>query len=305
MGQQPDFEQIALKFEDLSFSGEQFRQSDASHPSVADLADAKHYSLRVPNLPAAECPRARLLSAGPGALSTAELLALLIGSGHSTVGMSAVTLAEHLLFEVSRGDADTLARLRHITVQELMIVPGIGVAKAAAIVAAVELGKRVFHPRPSDMTVVDDPAIAAGALAQDLMWQTQERFAVLFLDVKHRIIATKVITIGSATETLAHPREIFGEAVRRRATRIIVAHNHPSGSLEPSGEDILLTRQLLQGGQTLGIPVLDHLILGNGNYVSLRQTMLYFHNFGRVFSPTSAPQSHQTSAGELHQLRQV
>jgi DNA repair protein RadC len=119
--------------------------------------------------------------------------------------------------------------------------------------------------------VVDDPSVAAAALSHELMWQTQERFAVLFLDVKHRIIGSKVITIGTATETLAHPRDIFREVLRHGATRIIIAHNHPSGSLEPSPEDITLTRQLLEAAQVLGVPLLDHLILGNGDYASLRQ----------------------------------
>ncbi|PLZ30388.1 hypothetical protein CBP27_23615, partial [Fischerella thermalis WC542] len=115
------------------------------------------------------------------------------------------------------------------------------------------------------------PAAAAAALSQDLMWQNQERFAVLLLDVKNRLLGTQVITIGTATETLAPPREIFREVIRQGATRLIVAHNHPSGNIEPSSEDIELTRQLLAGAAFLGIPLLDHLILGNGNHQSLRE----------------------------------
>jgi DNA repair protein RadC len=103
------------------------------------------------------------------------------------------------------------------------------------------------------------------------MWQEQERFAVLLLDVKHRILGSKVITIGTATETLAHPRDIFREVIRQGATRVIIAHNHPSGVLEPSPEDISLTEQLLAASKVLAIPLLDHLILGNGDYCSLRQ----------------------------------
>jgi DNA repair protein RadC len=130
----------------------------------------------------------------------------------------------------------------------------------------------VYQSRPPEKTIVDDPAVAAAALSHELMWQTQERFAVLVLDVKHRLIASQVITIGTATETLAHPREIFREIIRLGGNRAIVAHNHPSGNLEPSSEDLLLTRQLLEGARFLSIPLLDHLILGNGNHVSLRQT---------------------------------
>jgi DNA repair protein RadC len=103
------------------------------------------------------------------------------------------------------------------------------------------------------------------------MWQSQEKFAVLFLDVKNRLLGNKVLTVGTATETLAHPRDIFREVLRHGATRAIVAHNHPSGHLEPSPEDIELTRQLLKAAQLLQVPLLDHLILGNGYAQSLRQ----------------------------------
>ena len=95
---------------------------------------------------------------------------------------------------------------------------------------------------------------------------------MVLLDIRHRLLGTKVITIGTATETLAHPREIFKEVIRNGAVRCIVAHNHPSGNLDPSPEDLSLTRQLLQGAQILAIPVLDHLIIGNGDYRSLRQS---------------------------------
>jgi DNA repair protein RadC len=153
-----------------------------------------------------------------------------------------------------------------------MVVPGVGPAKATTILAAIELGKRVFQSRPAEQTVIDDPALAAAALSDELMWQAQERFAVLMLDVRHRLLGTQVITIGTATETIAHPRDIFREVIRQGATRVIIAHNHPSGSLDPSPEDISLTKQLLAGAQLLAIPLLDHLILGNGDYRSLRQT---------------------------------
>ena len=156
--------------------------------------------------------------------------------------------------------------------RELTAIPGVGPAKATAILAAIELGKRVYQPRPSEGTVIDDPAVAAAVLSNDLMWQSQEKIATLLLDVKHRLIGHQVISIGTATESLAHPREIFREVIRHGAVRVIFAHNHPSGIVDPSSEDIELTGQLLQGAQFLGIPLLDHLILGNGNYRSLRQT---------------------------------
>ncbi|EFA74395.1 DNA repair protein RadC [Raphidiopsis brookii D9] len=111
------------------------------------------------------------------------------------------------------------------------------------------------------------------------MWQSQEKFAVLLLDVKNRFLGTKIITIGTATETLASPRDIFREVIRHGATRMIIAHNHPSGNLDPSQADLDLTRQLLSGAQLLNIPILDHLILGNGNHQSLREITSLWDDF--------------------------
>jgi len=230
------------------------------------------YHLRVADLPFDERPRERLLSQGSRYLSTAELLAILLGTGQGAGKLSAVGLGQYLLQELSQHQRDPLAVLQDISPQELMQISGVGPAKATTILAALELGKRVFQARPLERTIINDPALAAAALGADLMWQSQERFAVLLLDTKHRLLGTRVITIGSATETIAHPRDIFREVIRQGATRAIVAHNHPSGSLEPSPEDMELTRQLLAGAQLLGIPLLDHLILGNGDYRSLRQT---------------------------------
>lgn len=231
------------------------------------------YSLRVADMPATERPRERLLAHGAKRLSAAELIAILLTTGQGKGGLSAVGLGQFLLQHLGKDapEGDGLSALREVTAEELIAVSGIGPAKAATILAALELGKRVLQSQPPNLTVVDDPSVAAAALGHELMWQSQERFAVLLLDVKHRIIGSKVISIGTATETLAHPREIFREVIKRGATRVIVAHNHPSGSLEPSKEDIILTRQLLKGAHLLGIPLLDHLILGNGDYASIRQ----------------------------------
>ncbi|MBF1990009.1 RadC family protein [Fischerella thermalis] len=229
------------------------------------------YCLRIADMPKTERPRERLLAHGAKVLSTAELIAILLGTGQGPGKLSAVGLGQYILHELSKCDREPLAVLRDISAAELMQIPGIGPAKATTILAAIELGKRAFQSRPADRTVIDSPAAAAAALSQDLMWQNQERFAVLLLDVKNRLLGTQVITIGTATETLAPPREIFREVIRQGATRLIVAHNHPSGNIEPSSEDIELTRQLLAGAAFLGIPLLDHLILGNGNHQSLRE----------------------------------
>jgi DNA repair protein RadC len=230
------------------------------------------YKLRIADLPNTERPRERLIEQGVQSLSTAELIAILIGTGQGPGKLSAIGLGQYILKKLGEHQRDALDVLRHISAQELMQIPGIGLAKAASILAAIELGKRVLYSRPSERPVIDDPAIAASILSTDLMWQPQERFAVLLLDVKHRLIGSQVVSIGTATETLAHPRDIFREAIRQGAVRLIVAHNHPSGNVEPSPEDISLTQQLLTAANLLGIPLLDHLILGSGTHLSLRQT---------------------------------
>ncbi|NJK50352.1 DNA repair protein RadC [Candidatus Gracilibacteria bacterium] len=229
------------------------------------------YSLRIADIPTSERPRERLLSLGAKTLSTAELLAILLATGQGKGKLSAVGLGQHILQELGQHKREPLDVLREISPQELMAIPGIGPAKATTILAAVEIGKRAFQIRPMERVTVDSPSSAASAVSLDLMWQQQERFAVVLLDVKNRIIGTKVVTIGTATETLVHPREIFREVIKQGATKLIVAHNHPSGNLEPSDADLQLTEQLLQGAQYLSIPLLDHLILGNGEYQSLRQ----------------------------------
>lgn len=229
------------------------------------------YSLRIADIPTTERPRERLISHGAKSLATGELLAILLGTGQGAGKLSAVGLGQYILQKLGEHQRDPLAVLRDSSIHELTQISGIGPAKATTILAAIELGKRVLASRPTEQTTIDDPAVAAAVLSTDLMWQPQERFAIVLLDVKHRLLGTRIITIGTATETLAHPRDIFREVIRQGAVRAIVAHNHPSGNLEPSPEDIALTRQLLSGGQVLGIPLLDHLILGNGDYTSLRQ----------------------------------
>ncbi len=231
------------------------------------------YSLRIIDMPESERPRERLLAIGAKHLSTAELIAILLATGQGKGKLSAVGLGQYILQQLSQNQRDPMGVLRDVTPQELMNIHGVKLAKAATIIAAVELGKRAFLSRPTERTVIDSPEAASAALSHELMWQSQERVATLLLDAKNQLLGTKVITIGTATETLANPRDIFREALRQGATRMIVAHNHPTGSVEPSDEDITLTKQLLQGAQLLCIALLDHLILGDGNHQSLRRTM--------------------------------
>ncbi|MDY6941096.1 MAG: DNA repair protein RadC [Cyanobacteriota bacterium] len=237
------------------------------------------YSVRITDLPNTERPRERLIAHGAATLATAELLAILLGTGQGKGKLSAVGLGQHILQKLSQHQREPLDVLREIGVAELTQIPGVGPAKATTILAAIELGKRVFQMRPSDRQEIGSPDAAAACLSHELMWQSQERLAVVMLDVKNCLIGTQVLTIGTATETLAHPRDIFREVIRQGAIRAIVAHNHPTGNLEPSEADLILTRTLLQGAIYLDLPIIDHLILGNGNYRSLRETTSLWDDF--------------------------
>jgi DNA repair protein RadC len=229
------------------------------------------YTLRIADIPISERPRERLLTVGAKNLATAELIAILLGTGQGKGKLSAVGLGQHILQELSQYQRDPLDVLRDISPQELIKIHGVGTAKATTILAAIELGKRAFQFSPKERALINNPDAAAAILSHELMWQKQEKFAVILLDTRNCLIGTQVITIGIATETLAHPREIFREAIKQGATKLIIAHNHPTGNLQPSPDDINLTERLLQGAQYLEIPLLDHLILGNGNHQSIRE----------------------------------
>ncbi len=226
--------------------------------------------MEILRIPDSERPRERLLDRGAQLLGTAELIALVLNTGQS--GTSALHIAHNLLSLLGQDAAEPLTHLRDISPVELMHLPGIGPAKAATLLASIELGRRIFLARPNHRSVVDTPEVVAQVLGSELTFARQEQFAVLLLDIKNRLIAQRIVSVGTIDETIAHPREVFREAIRQGAAGIIVAHNHPSGQTDPSCEDLRLTEQLLACGKTLQIPVLDHVILGSGGFTSLRRT---------------------------------
>jgi len=230
------------------------------------------YSLRIADMVETERPRERLLQHGVRHLAVAELLAILLGTGQGAGKLSAVGLGQLILQTIGQDSCDPIASFQTVNAQELMNIPGVGPAKATTILAAIELGKRVFSTRPPERAEITDPSVAVAALSHDLMWQQEERLAVLMLDSRNRILSQKILTIGTATETIANPRDIFREVLKSGAVKFMLAHNHPSGSLKPSAEDISLTQQILQGAEFLNLLLLDHLILGNGSFCSMRET---------------------------------
>ena len=221
--------------------------------------------LTVRDLPAEERPRERLAASGAEALAAAELIACVLGRG--IAGESVLTTAQRLLgrFGSPRGIAGA-------TLEELGQVRGIGPAKAAQLKAACELGRRAeLDPRAPESGVVDSAEAAARLARRHLAGKRREHFILLLLDTRHRLIRAAEISVGTLDMSVVHPRETFREAITSGAAAILLAHNHPSGDPAPSPEDLELTRRLMEAGRLLGIPVLDHLIVGSRQTLSLRE----------------------------------
>lgn len=230
---------------------------------MTDLADrSTHTSFTIRELPRSERPRERLQSLGAQTLSTAELLAILIGSGSG--GHSAIGVGHEIL---ARAEG-SLRRIATQPVAALTAQPGVGMVRAISIHAALELGRRMAseaHEDGAPMRTPRDVYAAYGPRLQDL---PVEEFHVAVLDAQHRLERDVTITRGLLNSSLVHPREVFRQAIAERAAAIIVVHNHPSGDPTPSTDDRVVTEQLVAAGRLLDIPVHDHLIVGHGRYVS-------------------------------------
>lgn len=221
-------------------------------------------SFVIRDLPASERPRERLEQYGPESLSTAELLAIVLRVGSR--GESAVRLAERLL-----SDFEGLAGIARARVPQLSAVPGMGLAKAAQVKASFELGKRLATSVDGPRPIVRGAADAAALVMEDLRYREQECLAAVFLDTRNQVICTRVLTVGTLTGSPAHPREIFREALAQGCASLILCHNHPSGDPTPSKDDITLTARLVRAGELMGVPVVDHIVVGSGQFVSLRE----------------------------------
>lgn len=217
---------------------------------------------RVLELPSEERPRERLARHGAVALSSRELLALVIGSGSRRTPV--LEVADALIGDGLRGLAAT-------SLPELEQRRGLGRAKAARVLAALELGARLASEGRGAAPALRTPEDVARHLLPRYAHRPVETFGLLALDVRQRLKREAVVSIGCLTASLVHPREVFQEAVAARAAALVLFHNHPSGDPEPSAEDVALTRRLAAAGALMGIEVVDHLILGAGRYVSLKQ----------------------------------
>lgn len=212
-------------------------------------------------LPLEERPRERLMAQGSRALTNAELLAILLRTGRK--GETALEMGRALA-----GVPGGLSGLSRLTAAQLASVKGIGPAKAVTVLAALELGKRCAMQKTQVRLTVRSAADAAAAVMPRLRYETKEHFIVLLLDTKHHVIDMPVISIGTLDMSVVHPREVFFPAVVQHAAAIILMHNHPSGEPSPSREDRAVTDKLVQAGRIFDIPVLDHIIIGDGCYVS-------------------------------------
>ncbi|MDM5330844.1 DNA repair protein RadC [Neobacillus sp. CF12] len=221
-------------------------------------------SLMIRDFPQDERPRERFIQNGPESLSNHELIAILLRTG--TKDESVLQLSNRLLTNF-----EGLRLLKAATLEEMTEIKGIGQAKAIQVLAAVEIGRRIANLNYNDRYVIRSPEDGANYVMNDMRFLSQEHFVCLYLNTKNQVLHKQTIFIGSLNASIVHPREVFREALKRSAASIICLHNHPSGDPAPSREDIEVTKRLVECGKMIGIDVLDHLIIGENKFVSLKE----------------------------------
>lgn len=219
----------------------------------------------IKEIPLYDRPREKMAACGARSLTDAELIAILLRTG--TPEKSALDIAGEMTAE--GGLYNRLAGITRIS--ELMHIKGLGQAKAATVLAALEIGRRIASARPLERVHIGSAQEGADFLMPRLRYAAREQFVAVMLNSKNRVIATEVISEGTLTSSVVHAREVFTPALLHHAAAVIVAHNHPSGDPQPSREDREVTAMLAQSGKVLGIPLLDHLIIGDGAYYSFQE----------------------------------
>lgn len=221
--------------------------------------------LQIKNMPESERPYEKCQKFGVSALSDAELLAVIIKTG--TKDMRSTDLASHILSLCE--DKGGLGCLSRLSIQELTKIKGIGKVKAIQILCAAELSRRIAKSSASSGIDFTSSEAVASFYMEDLRHASQEHLVMLMLDTKNRLIKDIVLTKGTINSTIMHPREIFVEALKNEAVHIILVHNHPSGDPTPSKNDIQMTKDIAKIGKLLGIPLIDHVIIGDNQFESL------------------------------------
>lgn len=225
------------------------------------------YHLTIKQMPETERPREKLCRHGAANLTDAELLALIIGTG--SYQETALQLASRLVNMLySEGG---LRALLDMTVEELSKLRGMGTAKACKLLASAELTRRIYSAPAQKNITIRTPEDAASAVMEDMRYLKKEHFRILLLNVKNHLLAIENISVGSLSASVVHPREIFRIPIKKSAAAIILVHNHPSGDPTPSQEDVNITRRVFEAGKIIGIDVLDHVIIGNGEFTSLKE----------------------------------
>ena len=216
----------------------------------------------IKEIPLNDRPREKMANNGAAALTDAELIAILLRTG--TTEKSAIDIASEMT-----ADGGLYKRLAGIThLNELTNIKGLGQAKAATVLAALEIGRRIASAKPIEKIHFGCPLDAASFLMPRLRYAAKEQFVVILLNGKNKVIGTEVISEGTLSNSLVHPREVYAPALLQHAAAIMVAHNHPSGDPAPSDEDREITKMLERSGKVLNIPLIDHLIIGDGTYYS-------------------------------------
>ena len=216
----------------------------------------------IKEIPLNDRPREKMAANGAAVLTDAELIAILLRTG--TAEKSAIDIASELT-----ADGGLYKRLAGITrLNELTNIKGLGQAKAATVLAALEIGRRIASAKPIEKIHLSCPQDVADFLMPRLRYAAKEQFVVILLNGKNKVIGTEVVSEGSLSSSIVHPREVYAPAMLHHAAAIMVAHNHPSGDPKPSLEDEEVTRMLSRSGKVLGIPMIDHVIIGDGNYYS-------------------------------------
>ena len=216
----------------------------------------------IKEIPLNDRPREKMAANGAAVLTDAELIAILLRTG--TAEKSAIDIASEMT-----ADGGLYKRLAGITrLNELTNIKGLGQAKAATVLAALEIGRRIASAKPLEKIHLSCPQDVADFLMPRLRYAAKEQFVVILLNNKNKVIGTEVVSEGSLSSSIVHPREVYAPAILHHAAAIMVAHNHPSGDPKPSTEDAEVTRMLARSGKVLGIPMIDHVIIGDGNYYS-------------------------------------
>jgi len=229
----------------------------------------KPNSYRITDIVASERPRERLAKLGPQALSNAELLAILLRVG--VQGENAVQVGQRLLSQFG-----SISGMHRTSYEELYSAHGVGPAKAAQIKAAIELGRRLSLETSGDMPTIDSPADAAALVMYEMSALAQEQLRVMLLNTKNQVLEIKILYQGSLNSSAVRVGEVFKQAIIQNAAATIIFHNHPSGDPTPSHDDIAVTRALVEAGKLLDIQILDHLVIGAGSFISLKERNLGF-----------------------------